>query len=178
MYGGNPQEEGGLGYWQTFVFFIKNSILDIKKRKCHFALAFSTVFIVVLCTLVINTITSKGPIIFMQLAQEDAGQIDGVIYPKSDGGSKKNSLSPNVDFLNFTRIQQVLVEDINGKPYAISPRNQQNNDLTGPFDSAGRSLAGSQEPKLLFIDAEREHEIGLGVEWPFQNIQYDQCAIY
>ena len=67
----NPDEEiSGLGCCQTFLFFLKNACLDIRKRKCHFCLAFCTVFIVVLCTLVVDTITSKGPVIFMKLAEE------------------------------------------------------------------------------------------------------------
>ena len=101
-----PQDEQleGLSCWQTFMFFIKHAILDVKKRKCHFCLAFCTVFIVVLSTLVIDTITSKGPVIFMKLAEEQAGQIDGVIYSQTDSASNYNDMTGFDDFMNFTRI--------------------------------------------------------------------------
>lgn len=83
-----PQEiqrdvEGGLGCWQMFRFFLKHSYRDVGRRKCHFCLALCSVFIVVLSTLVVNTVTSKGPIIFMQLAQQESGEIDCVYTPGS-----------------------------------------------------------------------------------------------
>ena len=91
-------------------------------RKCHFCLAFCTVFIVVLCTLVVDTITSKGPIIFMKLSEEDAGQIDAIIYSRTDQGSTANSITGQDDFLNYTRALEYLIEDINGDAYATAPR--------------------------------------------------------
>ena len=62
------------------------------RRKCHFCLAFCTVFIVVLSTLVVKTLISKGPIVFMKLAEEDAGQIDGIITPRYQKGDSINEL--------------------------------------------------------------------------------------
>jgi hypothetical protein len=39
------------------------------------------VFVVVLATLLINTVIEMGPIIFLKLAEIDAGQIDAIITP-------------------------------------------------------------------------------------------------
>ena len=61
-------ETKGLGCWQAFRFFVKHSYQDVGRRKCHFCLAFCSVLIVVLATLVVNTVVNKGPIIFMKLA--------------------------------------------------------------------------------------------------------------
>jgi hypothetical protein len=41
------------------------------------------VFIVVLFSLVINTIVARGPIIFLKMAEASNGEIDGVITPSS-----------------------------------------------------------------------------------------------
>ena len=71
-------EEGSLGCWQTLLFFIKHSYRDVIRRKCHFCLALCSVLIVVLSTLVVNTVISKGPIIFMKLAQAESGEIDAM----------------------------------------------------------------------------------------------------
>ena len=60
--------EGRIGYLQTMLFFVKHSFQDIGRRKCHFFLALCSVLIVVLSTLVVNTVVAKGPIIFMKLA--------------------------------------------------------------------------------------------------------------
>ena len=42
---------------------------DIKRGKCNFCLAFCSVFFVVLSTLIINTVTGFGPIIFLRLGE-------------------------------------------------------------------------------------------------------------
>ena len=68
--------ESKLTSWSTFTFFVKHSFQDIGRRKFHFLLAFCSVFIVVLSTLVVNTVIQKGPIIFMKLAQTESGEID------------------------------------------------------------------------------------------------------
>ena len=71
------QEAGQMGRSQTCRFFLKHSYRDIRRRKFHFCLAFLSVFIVVLSTLVIHTVVAKGPIIFMSLGQEKGGAFDG-----------------------------------------------------------------------------------------------------
>lgn len=42
--------------WTTFTFFVKHSFRDAGRRRFHFLLAFCSVFIVVLSTLVVNTV--------------------------------------------------------------------------------------------------------------------------
>ena len=58
------------------MFFLKYSWRDTCRHPCHFCLAFCSVFIVVLSTLVVQTVVAKGPIIFVSLAQTDTGQMD------------------------------------------------------------------------------------------------------
>ena len=64
------------GCWQKFRFFLKHSFRDALRHKCHFCLAFCSVFIVVLSTLVVSTIVSKGPIVFVSLAEFYTGEMD------------------------------------------------------------------------------------------------------
>lgn len=63
---------------QTCRFFCKHSWRDIARNKCHFCLAFMSVFVVVLSTLVIHSVVAKGPIIFMTLGQQSVGAFDGL----------------------------------------------------------------------------------------------------
>ena len=58
---------------QALMFFARHSYRDIKRKKCHFCLAFCSVFFVVLFTLVINTIVARGPIIFLKLVEDNEG---------------------------------------------------------------------------------------------------------
>lgn len=49
-----------------------------------FCLAFSSVFLVVVSTLVINQVISKGSLIFLKISEGNHGEIDAVITPSSD----------------------------------------------------------------------------------------------
>ncbi len=71
-------EDDEMGCWQSFRFFLKHSYKDVGRHKCHFCLSLCSVFIVVLSTLVVNTVTATGPIIFMSLGQQNDGEIDGI----------------------------------------------------------------------------------------------------
>jgi hypothetical protein len=51
--------------------FTKYALQDVARNKCHFMLAFCSVFVVVLSTLIINTIIEKGPLVFLSLGEKD-----------------------------------------------------------------------------------------------------------
>jgi hypothetical protein len=46
-------------------------------------LAFCAVLVVVLTSLIVQTIIEKGPIVFLKLAEISNGEIDGVYLPSS-----------------------------------------------------------------------------------------------
>ena len=77
------EDAGKMGRAQTIRFFFKHSCRDIGRRKFHYCLAFLSVFIVVLSTLVIHSVVAKGPIIFMALGQEKGGAFDGYYHPRN-----------------------------------------------------------------------------------------------
>lgn len=68
-------------FTHSLIFFCKHSYRDTKRRKCHFVLALCSVFIVVLFSLVINTIVARGPIIFLKMAEANQSEIDGTVTP-------------------------------------------------------------------------------------------------
>ena len=109
-----------LGCWQTFRFFIKHSIRDVQRRKCHFCLGLCSVLIVVLSTLVVNTVIAKGPIIFMKLAQQDSGEIDCVYTATEYAQINSNHLWNDIWNLNYTQGLE-LMEENNVEAY-LSPR--------------------------------------------------------
>ena len=86
------EEAGQMGRVQTCRFFLKHSVRDVKRRKFHFCLAFLSVFIVVLSTLVIHTVVAKGPIIFMALGQEKGGAFDG-FYQASHETARESQIN-------------------------------------------------------------------------------------
>lgn len=69
---------------QVANYFFKHAYNDIFRRKFHFVLAFCSVFLVVVSTLVVNQIISKGSIIFLKLGESAHGEIDAFITPSAD----------------------------------------------------------------------------------------------
>ena len=61
--------------------FAKHSYRDVKRRKLHFFLAFCSVFVAVLSTLVVNTLISQGPVVFLKLAEATVGEYDALMTP-------------------------------------------------------------------------------------------------
>jgi hypothetical protein len=59
--------------WGMTKFFFGQSYKDVGRRKCNFCLAFCSVFIVVLSTLIITTVVNFGPIIFLKLGEAKHG---------------------------------------------------------------------------------------------------------
>lgn len=100
-------------------FFCTHAYRDTKRRKCHFALALCSVFIVVLFSLVINTIVARGPIIFLKMAESNEGEIDGTVSPSASALVSNVNSNGTLDaqFLNFTRVSQLY-----GNKYNLSPR--------------------------------------------------------
>ena len=77
-----------------------------------------SIFIVILSSLVVNTVVSKGPIIFLTLAQSNIGEYDGYFtYVKWSNNENINSYSQMSDFLNYTRVLELY-----GEEYNLSPR--------------------------------------------------------
>ena len=93
----------------SFGFFLKHSWNDIKRRKCHFCLAYCSVFITVLATLIVNTVIDKGPIIFLSLNQQETGEIDSYLNMASAYDDSVNTYCDDNNFLNYTKVEELGV---------------------------------------------------------------------
>ena len=145
-------------------FFVKQSCKDICRHPCQFCLSFCSVFTVVLSILVVISITEKGPIIFLSLGEKQIGQYDAVINPNFNG--KTQTFSDYVSsglFLNYTQIK-----DITSDKYNLSPRMQ-----------FGAALLDYDETtwQASFIDTQREKDIGIGTDWPYDPLGAGECIV-
>jgi hypothetical protein len=77
----SPEKIKNQRCWPSTKFYTLYQWRDLRRHKCHFFLAFCSVFFIVLATLVVTSIISKGPIVFLKLAQENTGEIDAFITP-------------------------------------------------------------------------------------------------
>ena len=66
---------------EAIKYSVAQSSKDIFRHKFTYCLAFTSVFIVVLSSLVINTIIQKGPLVFLSLAEQAKGEIDAYLLP-------------------------------------------------------------------------------------------------
>lgn len=113
---------------ESMKFFVSHSYRDAARRKGHYALAFCSVFIVVLFSLVINTVVEKGPVIFLRLAEFYHGEMDGVVTPS--GFVEKDGTKHEI-FLNYSRYDELYHEKQNVAPrklfgVQIIPESQSN----------------------------------------------------
>lgn len=185
---------------------MKHNFRDLKRRKCHFCLAFCSVFIVIIFTLVINTLVAKGPIIFLKMAQGNQGEYDGIIT-SSQITTSFNSVAYNREgiFINYTRIAELYQEKYNLSPRKYICGIQISSDLYNPmiyytddttsstgqwksqFDKEtgfpsrdqmyGGNMFNTGTVCIIFMDTEREKEIGLATEYKFEPLKYGECNI-
>jgi hypothetical protein len=75
------QPKGVLGrnYVGSSKFFAKNALSNIQRHKCNFGLAFCATFIVVLSSLVVNSLIDQGPVVFLKLAEQSSGEADAFV---------------------------------------------------------------------------------------------------
>ena len=62
----------------------------------------------VLSTLVVNTLTAQGPIIFMKMGQQESGEIDSVFVPMWLQSYNSNYQWNDWWSLNYTQALEVL----------------------------------------------------------------------
>jgi len=85
--------------------FLRYAWQDIGRNKLHFSLAFGSVFISVLSILLVSTIVTMGPLIFLGLGQKQNGEIDAIFSAPKPGVFTNPDYAYFTtwgDFLNFT----------------------------------------------------------------------------
>ena len=163
------------GCWQKFLFFVKHSFRDLKRHICHYCLAFCSVYIVVLSTLVVNTVTDQGPIIFVNLAQGASGQYDVWYYGYITDDFNQNSYGYSAEgyMLNYTRVQELY-----GDKYNLAPRYHSAVYAYPEWQQYTETLMIPEGYNhIYFYDKELEKDINVGTSWPYNSLQPDECIL-
>lgn len=114
--------------------------------------------------LIVVTITQKGPIIFFRLAEKFNGEYDGIISSPFDRVKDWNDYMQDGQYLNFTKAQEIT-----NSQYNLSPRMQQCATYIPEF-----------EPNyacVMQMDTEREKQIMLGPNYPYEPLQAGECIV-
>jgi hypothetical protein len=88
-----PQEMEPQTYREAFKFFFMHTVREAKRNKLYFLLSFFSVYIVVLSILIISSIVTKGPIIFLKQNEGHLGQIDGTMVSSNLTGMSATGLN-------------------------------------------------------------------------------------
>ena len=147
--------------WQKLRFFMKQSCKDIGRHKCQFCLSFCSVFVVVLSILVVVSITQKGSIIFLRLSEKQVGEYDAIFSEIGLQTPDINSWGPTLNYLNYTQVRAITNDE-----YNLSPRNAFSGTRDGGF-----------EYTVQFLDTNREKDINLGVNYPFDQMSAGECIV-
>ncbi|KAL4473742.1 hypothetical protein ABPG74_022606 [Tetrahymena malaccensis] len=181
------------GVFSSMSYFLKNSLIEMKRRFCYFLLSLVSIIVVVCAAQITQTITDKSQLIYLQSGELAYGQIDMKLTTNVDYISipfYRNRYEDKSSF-NFTQVQRRL--ELLGLENQISPRIQFDLNLTvatqqGPcvvdnstllsqlpfiFNSCGNQ----KDSQLIFIDSEKEKNIGLGRSFDLSEIPEDQIVI-
>ena len=143
---------GNTSFKEELRLFTRHSIRDIKRRKCHFCLAFGSIFVAVFVTLVANTLMALGPVFFLYFVEERVGQYDAILVPAPltalwFAHDDNRGFWDRDESLNYTKIIQEF-----GDTYNVAPRGLLNMKFVEAPDKSWNSVKG-----LAIIDTEREN---------------------
>ena len=100
--------------------FVRYAAQDVGRNKLNFSLAFGSVFIVVLSILLVDTIVTMGPLIFLGLGQKGNGEVDAVFSTPNPGiysTSDTEDFWGHGTYLNWTQISL-----LNDDKHNLAPR--------------------------------------------------------
>ena len=123
----------------------------------------------VFATLVANTLIAQGPVFFLYFVESKVGQYDALFTPgvqywwfgKFDYGWGDEPRS-----FNYTKIRDEF-----GDRFNVAPR--------GHRGAYARNMDSSwhREKVLVLIDTDRENQIGLGIDYPFEPMNAGECIV-
>jgi len=126
---------------------------------------------VVLSVLVVNSITKKGPIIFLWLSEKSVGQYDAVFSNRHELCEDFNSWYDNGYYIDFQTVKTVMAD--NKKDYNLSPR-LQFCDAIVVYPSSPTTPANNC---LMLMDTQREKNIGMAPDYPFEPLAPGECNV-
>ena len=169
----------------------------MKRRYCYYFLSLLSVLIVVTATSTCQSIIDNAPLIFLKTAEGAAAERDILLHPSYTDGEADFYIKEN--FLNFSRIQEILAPDYNDwmtprreiSDQIVSAPNaklncqnfseykiedyQNNPDLLQKFNRANCKHFSTI---LRVIDSDTEKRIGLGRDYPFGSMSQKECILH
>jgi hypothetical protein len=161
----NPQAMG----WVASLWLVMQHVhINCMKNKKGSAIGITTVFIVVFFIGLLQNILLRSPLIFLRLAETQAGEADIVITPSTvsidrllDIGLRQEA-DPRYLFFNAREIEAKLAN--NSHILGTSPRWI----LRGSIAAKNGRSAARIVTNILVCDLEREERLGVGRGWQYR----------
>ena len=153
-------------------FLFDYSVQETSRRKCYYLLSFCACFLVALTTLIVNSLLSQSPIIFLVVAQADDGEIDiSLRTSPMITENQYNLYDYNYfnTFLNFTKYKEKV--DLNGINLGSTPRIELNSYGISTNSTYLQSLL------IILIDTDLESSIDLGKNYLYEKLDKGKCNI-
>ena len=180
--------------------YFHQSWIENKRNKCHYFIGCTSVFLVVFVVAAALSILNYSAVLFLGLAEADAGQIDLDLTPISTYF--------DIPFLNYSAITALVAANgtasmaYHTHRYSITAT-AYDASLCGPWDGTNdmdwsyfhtgnvsnsdcayedspclnyNCLPGKQST-LYMVDSQREAAMGLGRSWPFPPVPRGSCYI-
>lgn len=164
-----------------FLFF--HSLKETSRRKGYFIICFFACFLVCLVSLISKTVLNQGPIVFLMLAELNAGEVDIVIksqpmpnYGFENSNNMIDAYRFYYAFLNYTKLVEIF-NSIEGNE-SHSDLGKSSTPRLSFFSSIG-NCRGCEDAMVDFqlIDTIQEKEIELGRSYPFSKMSKGQCIL-
>ena len=155
--------------WSASLWLVMQHVhINCMKNKKGSAIGVTTVFIVVFFIGLLQNILLRSPLIFLRLAETQAGEVDIVITPSTvsidrllDIGLRQES-DPRFQFFNAREIEAKLAN--NSLILGTSPRWILRGSIIAKDGRSDARLATN----ILVCDLDREERLGVGRGWPYR----------
>jgi len=182
----------------SWLYYSAHSRREMRKRPMHYCVALFSCFLVVCVAAACSTLVARAPVVFMQQAEDAAGQCDLTLRSVTSRFINYTQIKQNVEIeqqytLNAPRITmpvKVFPAKLCGRYDAFQPdwsyigfgnatTPHCTNTTTNCLDSLCPSSTVSKrtDVQLTAIDTIRESNMGLGRLWPLPPLQPDEAVI-
>lgn len=148
--------------WTSFQLAGSYILASLRRSKRSWCIGLSTVAVVVTFSALLMSAILSAPLIFLKLAEDQAGESDIVVT------SEVTPANP-LPTLNYTSVQDLVAN--NGAIRGVAPRWP----LVGIASNRGLPRPKTLLSYVLGMDSEQEESIGLGRGWGLRPLGEQEC---
>ena len=154
-------------------FLFTYAVNETSRRMCYYCLSLICCFLVALTTLIVNSLLSQTPIIFLIIAQNDDGEIDMKLTPTVMETKVQYTIQDSSyfnSFINFTEYQHRVSN------YGLLFGSSARMEINGSYGTTSNNT--NYTGLFYFINTDMEAQMSLGKEYNYSKLSIGQCNIH